>query len=183
LPGEFHEIHLDSAAPKPLDTTAAGDSADALDGAAPADSADAPDGAGPADSADAVTADGDAASPDAVQETPGPKVLLAFDLQDKTYAALADVGGMVPVQIGTTKAILIRSGASTVIALGRICTHDFCDMSPDDSGMWNAAKNQLVCTCHGSFFSADGKVTKGPAKTGLPTFPVTFSGSSGAVTE
>ena len=120
---------------------------------------------------------------DAGGEIAPPKVLLAFDLKDKAYDALATIGGMVPVQVGATKCVLIRSATDTILALGRICPHTNCDMSPDDFGLWNEAKKSLVCLCHGSMFSSVGKVTKGPAKTSVASFPVSFDGQSGVVTE
>jgi mono/diheme cytochrome c family protein len=36
-------------------------------------------------------------------------------------------------------------------------------MSFDQFGSWDAEKQELICTCHGSFFSARGEALRGPA--------------------
>jgi cytochrome b6-f complex iron-sulfur subunit len=46
-----------------------------------------------------------------------------------------------------------------------LCTHKGCALNPSNG--------QLVCPCHGSIFTPDGAVVKGPATQPLKTFPVT----------
>lgn len=45
-----------------------------------------------------------------------------------------------------------------------LCTHKACDVKP--------AGAILICPCHGSEFSSNGKVLKGPASEDLYEFPV-----------
>jgi len=65
---------------------------------------------------------------------------------------------------------IVRKGEK-LFALSAICTHKFCKLiaEPDQS---------FYCKCHGSTFDPNGKVTQGPAKRNLPTFPV-FANQSG----
>lgn len=49
-----------------------------------------------------------------------------------------------------------------------LCTHKSCDIKP--------AGTILVCPCHGSEFSRNGNVLKGPAEKPLRNFPVTILG-------
>lgn len=48
-----------------------------------------------------------------------------------------------------------------------LCTHKGCDVKP--------AGAIMVCPCHGSEFSSEGKVLKGPAIEDLHAFPVQVS--------
>ena len=52
-----------------------------------------------------------------------------------------------------------------VVALSSVCTHKGCLVSPQSDGSYK-------CFCHGSLFSPEGKVVKGPAKRDLPRLAV-----------
>lgn len=59
---------------------------------------------------------------------------------------------------------LIRK-AGQLLAVSSLCTHRRCNLkvAPDQS---------FFCPCHGSAFSPEGVVRKGPAQRNLPLFPV-----------
>ena len=101
-----------------------------------------------------------------------------FDLADPAYSALAEVGGMVPVDTGARRLLLVRVGEQ-IRAMDRICTHTGCDMSPARNGVWDQASNSLICTCHSSVFDIEGRVVSGPAMSDLTTYPVEFDLESG----
>ena len=102
---------------------------------------------------------------------------VGFDLVESRFAPLAEVGGMVPIDLGARKVLLVRHTESEVIALDRICTHLGCDMAPEREGMW--AGNALVCRCHGSRFSPVGQVIDGPASSDLVAHEVDFDPDTG----
>jgi Rieske Fe-S protein len=52
-----------------------------------------------------------------------------------------------------------------VFALSSVCTHKGCKVRV-------AADQSFYCKCHGSTFSRDGRVTKGPASRELPRLSV-----------
>ncbi len=104
---------------------------------------------------------------------------VTFDLAVAPYDALRTVGGVVPVDTGARKLLLIRLTETEMVALDRICTHVGCDMTPGVSGAWDAPSKQLICTCHGSVFDEGGKVLSGPASSDLATFPVEFDAAAG----
>lgn len=49
--------------------------------------------------------------------------------------------------------------------LSSICPHLGCAVQ------WRSAGNQFVCPCHGSVYSAQGKLVKGPAQRGMDPLP------------
>ena len=59
---------------------------------------------------------------------------------------------------------LYRKEQDEFLALLMLCTHKACDVKP--------AGSILICPCHGSEFSREGKVLKGPADEPLVSFPV-----------
>ena len=56
---------------------------------------------------------------------------------------------------------VIRREDGEVVALSAVCTHKGCLVSPEADGSFK-------CFCHGSLFSPQGKVLKGPAERDLP---------------
>jgi cytochrome b6-f complex iron-sulfur subunit len=56
---------------------------------------------------------------------------------------------------------LVRRG-SELTALSSYCTHRRCKLRPEEGNQ------SLLCPCHGSTFTLEGKVTEGPAKRDLP---------------
>jgi cytochrome b6-f complex iron-sulfur subunit len=61
---------------------------------------------------------------------------------------------------------LISRTANGLIALSPVCTHQGCTPHAV-SGASN-----LVCSCHGAQFTADGGVARGPARTPLSAYPL-----------
>ena len=59
--------------------------------------------------------------------------------------------------------ILVNVGGK-IRAFSGICTHESCELG------WNQRQQLIRCPCHGSAFSPDGKVEKGPATLPLPEF-------------
>jgi cytochrome b6-f complex iron-sulfur subunit len=55
-----------------------------------------------------------------------------------------------------------------VYGLSAVCTHAGCKGQDN----WAIQDEVVVCACHGSQFSFDGEVVKGPATTPLATFEV-----------
>ena len=94
-----------------------------------------------------------------------------------------------------TAAIVVRD-AMGLYALSAICTHACCTvalcgagdtcssplLSPRDCadasrGSISSSGPAFLCPCHGSLFSADGKVTQGPARIALPSVFMRVSGN------
>lgn len=64
---------------------------------------------------------------------------------------------------------------SGIKALHSSCTHLECLFS------WDASKQLFICPCHGSEFSKDGAVLKGPAVRDLDRFPIVLRESENTI--
>lgn len=67
--------------------------------------------------------------------------------------------------------ILIKKNDGSVMAESLLCTHTCCQVRYDQS------TTDLYCPCHGSVFSQDGKVLRGPAYLPLPSIQLNIDGS------
>lgn len=77
---------------------------------------------------------------------------------------LKTVGGSISLKIKGVVVLLFRDTATTVRAVSGICTHQKTPTT------YSAKVKLVLCPQHGSTFSADGKVLKGPAKVPLPSY-------------
>jgi Rieske Fe-S protein len=66
------------------------------------------------------------------------------------------------VRRGLTKVAVYRDHSGTCQEMSAVCPHLSCIVH------WNTAETTWDCPCHGSRFSADGKVMNGPANSDLP---------------
>jgi len=71
--------------------------------------------------------------------------------------------------------VAVFRDAGGVWALSRVCTHLGCIV--------NEKPNGFSCPCHGSQFTADGSVEKGPAPKALPWLAVKLEGSDVIIDE
>jgi Rieske Fe-S protein len=76
----------------------------------------------------------------------------------------AGEGGIFAAEDGKVAVCRDRRGA--LHAVSPICTHLACDVA------WNRAEQSWDCPCHGSRFSAAGKVINGPAVSELAPKPI-----------
>jgi 3-phenylpropionate/trans-cinnamate dioxygenase ferredoxin reductase subunit len=65
------------------------------------------------------------------------------------------------VEMGGRKMAVFKDESGAVVALSPRCTHMGCTVD------WNDADRTWDCPCHGSRYSLDGQVIKGPATRGL----------------
>lgn len=87
------------------------------------------------------------------------------------FPALAQASGSVHVLIAATPAIypviLTRVATDSFVAVSSRCTHSGCVVDT-----FSIQSNRLVCSCHGSQFTAQGVVLAGPAQVDLTAYPV-----------
>lgn len=92
------------------------------------------------------------------------------------FPELATVGTLVSISVDRA---LIRTGNASFHAFSKICTHEGC--------LTEIRNNRFECPCHGSIFSNDGSVVRGPngasgGISALQTLAVTFDQAAGTVT-
>ncbi|MFH0829323.1 MAG: Rieske 2Fe-2S domain-containing protein [Candidatus Kerfeldbacteria bacterium] len=64
------------------------------------------------------------------------------------------------------RAAIYRDEQGNLHAVSSMCTHKECEVT------WNGGEKTWDCPCHGSRFTADGHVIKGPAVEPLPPVSV-----------
>lgn len=105
--------------------------------------------------------------------------VLRIDTAADGLSALTGINGYLLVSglAGLPEKILvIRTSATEASALSEICTHQGCSVSPGSTGVLGS--DRLVCPCHGStFMASNGSVVKGPAASGLKSYPASVSGA------
>ena len=75
-------------------------------------------------------------------------------------------GKYVPGELGKRSGVAVyRDEDGEIKTLSSVCTHRHCNVD------WNKEKKRWDCPCHGSVFSAEGKVQKGPATEDLKPLP------------
>jgi menaquinol-cytochrome c reductase iron-sulfur subunit len=66
---------------------------------------------------------------------------------------------------------VVKHADNSIVAFGPECTHLGCAYH------WEDGKNDFLCPCHTSVFSADGKVISGPAPRPLDRYDTKIQGS------
>lgn len=101
-----------------------------------------------------------------------PKAAVLASPSKKFKVALPEVLPPGEAFVPPGRAVAIYKDPAGIYAVSTICTHLGCVVKSNAEG--------FECPCHGSRFSANGDVTKGPAPRALPWLKVSVSG--GAVT-
>jgi cytochrome b6-f complex iron-sulfur subunit len=71
--------------------------------------------------------------------------------------------------------VLLVSESGRLFALSAVCTHRHCVVQ--------ARQDDLVCPCHGSTFTPEGAVTRGPARRALPRLAVSVNAAGHVIVD
>jgi cytochrome b6-f complex iron-sulfur subunit len=99
-----------------------------------------------------------------------------IDLTNAANNPLMTAGGAMLIDSTTDTIMVVRVSDTQVVALSAICTHTGCSMD------YNASQRVLDCPCHGSQFTTDGQVTRGPANRPLRVYSATLTNNMITVT-
>jgi len=99
-----------------------------------------------------------------------------IDLTDAGNKELTTAGGAMLVDRASDTMMVIRISDTQVAAVSAVCTHAGCTMD------YNANQQVLDCPCHGSQFSTDGKVLRGPANRPLRVYSATLANNMITIT-
>ncbi len=95
-----------------------------------------------------------------------------LNLSETAYAPLLNTGGYIYY-----KGLIIGKALSgDYLAVSQACTHEGENVVFES----NTTKTQFVCRAHNSYFSSEGTVTGGPAKSSLKKYTVSATGSGTA---
>jgi Rieske Fe-S protein len=93
-----------------------------------------------------------------------------LEADGETIASTSDVPVEGGVVVDEPPVVVVQPSAGDIKAFSAVCPHQGCLVT-------SVAQNEIVCPCHGSYFSAeDGAVLRGPARTGLPPVAIRVDG-------
>jgi cytochrome b6-f complex iron-sulfur subunit len=88
--------------------------------------------------------------------------------------SLANVGGVALVAISSSPFAIVRTGASTFVALSRICPHQGSTV--------NLSGNGFLCPNHGAEFSLSGSWMGGQPTNNMRSYPTAYDANAGTIT-
>jgi cytochrome b6-f complex iron-sulfur subunit len=88
--------------------------------------------------------------------------------------ALANIGGVALVTLGSSPFAIVRTGASTFVTLSRVCPHQGSTV--------NQTANGFLCPNHGAQFSSTGNWVGGQPTSSLRSYATTYDADAGTIT-
>ena len=90
------------------------------------------------------------------------------------FAALANVNGIATTTVSGAQLAIVRTGATTFVALSRICPHQ--------GNLINVSGNGFLCSGHGAQFSATGTWQGGQQTTNMRSYTTSYNASTDILT-
>ena len=91
-------------------------------------------------------------------------------LKVSDYPALASTGGIALVSVSGARLAVVRTGASSFLALSRVCPHE--------GGAINQSGSGFLCSKHGAQFSATGTWLGGERTTNMRSYATTYDATT-----
>ena len=107
-------------------------------------------------------------------DTTAPTLTGQTQINVANYPALANVGGVALVTIEGSPVALVRTGATTFLALSRICPHQ--------GGLIVTTASGFQCTRHGATFSSTGSWTGGERTSSMRSYPTAYDSATSTLT-
>jgi|SRR5690242_5023100 len=89
------------------------------------------------------------------------------------YPALANVGGVAMITLGSAPIAVVRTGTSSFIALSRVCPHQ--------GGIVQLSRNDFVCPNHGATFDMSGNWIGGQRTSSLHHYTTGYDAATGTL--
>ncbi len=90
------------------------------------------------------------------------------------FPALANVGGVALVSLGGAPVAIVRTAASSFLALSRVCPHQ--------GGIVNQSASRWICPVHGATFDLNGNWIGGQRTSSLRQYPTAYDAASNTLT-
>jgi Rieske Fe-S protein len=103
-----------------------------------------------------------------------PNTVSSLTLKLSDYPALANVGGVVLVTASGSPLAVVRTSATTFVALSRICPHQGATVGTVTGG--------FLCPRHGAEFSSNGTWIGGQPTSSMHGYVTAFDATAGTVT-
>lgn len=103
-----------------------------------------------------------------------PSVPANSSITISNYPALANVGGVALVSIGSAPVAIVRTSTTSFLALSRICPHQ--------GGLIGLSGNEFVCSRHGATFNIDGDWIGGQPTSNMHQYTTSYDATSGTLT-
>jgi Rieske Fe-S protein len=100
---------------------------------------------------------------------------LCIDVTRPSSGTLGQLNGSATVMAPADTIMVVRTAATTFVALSAICTHMACTLL-------YSTDMTLKCRCHDSSFMLDGAVINGPATVPLKVYQTTFDATTNILT-
>ncbi|MFN8581090.1 MAG: Rieske (2Fe-2S) protein [Gemmatimonadaceae bacterium] len=106
---------------------------------------------------------------------PGTGSVGGLTIKVSDYAALANVGGIALVNASGAAIAVVRTGASSFVALSRTCPHEGATVAADGTG-------GFTCPQHGARFNASGTWIGGQRTSNMRAYSTTYDAATGTLT-
>ena len=103
-----------------------------------------------------------------------PNVPTNSSIDINNYPALANVGGVAMVTLGSAPVAIVRSSSSSFLALSRVCPHQ--------GGIVQLFNNDFVCPVHGATYNLSGQWIGGQRASSLHQYATSFDPTTGTLT-
>jgi cytochrome b6-f complex iron-sulfur subunit len=106
-------------------------------------------------------------------DTTAPTLPSGSSIKVSDYTTLAAVGGIALVNIASAQLAVVRTSASSFVALSRVCTHQ--------GGIVNPSGGGFLCPNHGAMYSATGQWIGGQPTSSLHTYTTSYDAATGVL--
>jgi Rieske Fe-S protein len=103
----------------------------------------------------------------------GPATSVSLTVKLSDYPALANVGGVAILSGTTTPIAVVRTAASTYVALSLVCPHQGTTV--------NLSGGRFICSNHGATFNTSGTWTGGQPTSSLVALTSTLNAAAGSL--
>ena len=107
-------------------------------------------------------------------DSTAPSIPANSQIQIANYPALANVGGVALVSVGSAPLAIVRTSTTSFIALSRVCPHQ--------GGIVNESGSRFVCPVHGATFDLNGNWIGGQPTSNMRQYATTYDAASNTLT-